>query len=360
MVDVTQEQAMVFAILLATLVLFVWGRWRYDLVALASLLAVYLAGLVPAGQVFSGFAHPAVVTVAAVLVLSRGLLNAGVVDVLARRLARVSTRPEVQVAALTGIVTVSSGFMNNVGALALLMPVAVWMSRQAGRSPAFLLMPMAFGSLLGGLTTLIGTPPNLIIAGYRAEVTGTPFGVFDFTPVGAGVALAGLALIALAGWRWVPERPGQVPAGEVFHLEDYITEMKVTEGSRAVGRQLRELTEQVERERELTVLGLVRGDLHVPSASSSERVQAGDTLIVEADLEEIRYLMDTLGLELAAGGQALRAAAAAGEIEVAEAVIATDSPMVGESAVSLRLRRNFGVNLLAVGRQGQRISGRLA
>lgn len=351
---------MVFAILLATLVLFVWGRWRYDLVALASLLAVYLAGLVPAGQVFSGFAHPAVVTVAAVLVLSRGLLNAGVVDVLARRLARVSTRPEVQVAALTGIVTVSSGFMNNVGALALLMPVAVWMSRQAGRSPAFLLMPMAFGSLLGGLTTLIGTPPNLIIAGYRAEVTGTPFGVFDFTPVGAGVALAGLALIALAGWRWVPERPGQVPAGEVFHLEDYITEMKVTEGSRAVGRQLRELTEQVERERELTVLGLVRGDLHVPSASSSERVQAGDTLIVEADLEEIRYLMDTLGLELAAGGQALRAAAAAGEIEVAEAVIATDSPMVGESAVSLRLRRNFGVNLLAVGRQGQRISGRLA
>jgi Na+/H+ antiporter NhaD/arsenite permease-like protein len=156
---VTFDQMMVFAILLVTLVLFIWGRWRYDIVSLGALLLVFLAGLVPADQVFLGFGHPAVITVVAVLVLSRGLLNAGVVDTLSRYLTKVGSHLTVQVATLTGIVVLCSGFMNNVGALALLMPVAIWMSRQSGRSPSFLLMPLAFGSLIGGLITLIGTPP---------------------------------------------------------------------------------------------------------------------------------------------------------------------------------------------------------
>lgn len=145
----TGDQLIVFGVLAATLVLFIWNRWRYDLVALGALLACALSGVVPAGEVFAGLAHPAVISVAAVLVLSRGLLNAGVVDSVARRLMQVGERPWAQVAALTGIVALSSGFMNNVGALALFMPVAIWMSRQSGRSPSYLLMPLAFGSLLG-------------------------------------------------------------------------------------------------------------------------------------------------------------------------------------------------------------------
>ncbi|MBN2243723.1 MAG: SLC13 family permease, partial [Acidobacteria bacterium] len=145
----TGDQLAVFVILAATLALFVWGRWRYDLVAMAALLLVFLSGLARVDQLFTGFGHPAVVTVAAVLVISRGLLNAGVIDTLSRQLAKVGTRPMAQVAALTAIVIVSSGFMNNVGALALLMPVAIWMSRRSGRSPSLLLMPLAFGSLVG-------------------------------------------------------------------------------------------------------------------------------------------------------------------------------------------------------------------
>jgi len=207
--DLTLDQTVVFVILSATLVLFVWGRWRYDLVAVAALLLVFVAGLVPAKRVFLGFGHPAVITVAAVLVISRGLLNAGVVDTMSRLLTQVGSRPIVQVATLTGIVVLLSGFMNNVGALALLMPVAIWMSRQSGRSPSLLLMPLAFGSLIGGLLTLIGTPPNIIIALYRAE-TGVPaFGMFDFTPVGVGVAVVGLLFISLLGWRLTPVGRGK-------------------------------------------------------------------------------------------------------------------------------------------------------
>ncbi len=194
----TGEQLIVFGVLAATLVLFVWNRWRYDLVALGALLACALTGVVPADEVFSGIGHPAVISVAAVLVLSRGLLNAGVVDSVARRLMQVGERPWAQVAALTGIVALSSGFMNNVGAQALFMPVAIWMSRQSGRSPSYLLMPLAFGSLLGGTLTLIGTPPNLIIAGYRAEAGEAPFGMFAFLPVGAAACC--LSPCLAGGW----------------------------------------------------------------------------------------------------------------------------------------------------------------
>ena len=160
----TTGQLVVFAVLGATLVLFVWNRWRYDLVALSALLVLAIAGYVPTDRVFAGLGHPAVITVAAVLIISSGLREAGVVDMVTRLLARVGNRPWVQVATLTGLVAVCSGFMNNVGALALLMPVAIAMSRRAGRSPSLLLMPLAFGSLLGGMLTMIGTPPNIIIS----------------------------------------------------------------------------------------------------------------------------------------------------------------------------------------------------
>ena len=158
---------------------------------MVALLATGLTGLVPPEAMFSGLSHPAVITVAAVLILSRALLNAGVIDVLARRLTRVGDRPVTQVVTLTGVVALSSGFINNVGALTLFMPVAVWMARHGDRSPSFLLMPLAFGSLLGGTLTLIGTPPNIIIAAYRADHGSAGFGMFDFLPVGSPSRLSG-------------------------------------------------------------------------------------------------------------------------------------------------------------------------
>jgi di/tricarboxylate transporter len=355
----TFDQSVVFAILAGTLVLFVWGRWRYDLVAVAALVLVFIAGLIPAEQVFSGFGHPAVVTVAAVLVLSRGLLNAGVVDTLSRYLARVGTRPIAQVGTLTGIVILCSGFMNNVGALALLMPVAIWMSRQSGRSPSLLLMPLAFGSLLGGLITLIGTPPNIIIALYRAE-TGLPaFGMFDFAPVGAGAAVLGLLFIALLGWRLTPRREGQSAPEELFEIEDYISEVIVPEGAKLVGKTIFHLTSAMEKEGEAIVVGLIRGERHIAAPSWYEVIQAGDILMVEAAPENLKALIDEEGLSLAECKGDCKATLGSDDIRLMEAVITSDSPLPGKTATSLHLRRNFGVNLLAIARRGRRLEQRL-
>ena len=377
----TGEQLIVFGVLAATLVLFVWNRWRYDLVALGALLACALTGVVPADEVFAGIGHPAVISVAAVLVLSRGLLNAGVVDSVARRLMQVGDRPWAQVAALTGIVALSSGFMNNVGALALFMPVAIWMSRQSGRSPSYLLMPLAFGSLLGGTLTLIGTPPNLIIAGYRAEAGEAPFGMFAFLPVGAAVTVAGVLFIALLGWRLVPRRQEQEGNGDLFEISAYLTEVRVPEGCKYAGRTLHALIGAVKEEADVQVIALVRGDERQRMPSTYEVLREGDILLVEADSDSLKALLDVTGVELAAnvdehddGAREERDATEQvveqekarkshksrhGELTLAEAIISPGSILVGTTASGLDLRERHGVNVLAVARQGQRLRQRL-
>jgi len=377
----TGEQLIVFGVLAATLVLFVWNRWRYDLVALAALLACALTGVVPPEEVFAGLGHPAVISVAAVLVLSRGLLNAGVVDSVARRLMQVGERPWAQVAALTGIVALSSGFMNNVGALALFMPVAIWMSRQSGRSPSYLLMPLAFGSLLGGTLTLIGTPPNLIIAGYRAEAGEAPFGMFAFLPVGGAVTVAGVLFITLLGWRLVPRRQEQEGNGDLFEISAYLTEVRVPEGCKYAGRTLHALIGAVQDEADVQVIALIRGDERQRMPSTYEVLREGDILLVEADSDSLKALLDVTGVELAAdveeqenkahdeqeaAEQAVEQEKAEknhksrhGELTLAEAIVSPGSMLVGTSASGLDLRERHGVNVLAVARQGQRLRQRL-
>jgi di/tricarboxylate transporter len=355
----TLDQAIVFGILALTLAMFVWGRWRYDIVSLGALLLVFIAGLVPAGEVFSGFGHPAVITVAAVLVISRGLLNAGVVDGMSRFLARVGSNLTAQVATLTGIVVLCSGFMNNVGALALLMPVAIWVSRQSGRSPSLLLMPLAFGSLIGGLMTLIGTPPNIIIATYRIQTGAPPFGMFDFAPVGAAVAVLGLVFIALVGWRLTPRRESGADSEELFKIKEYITEVRVPDAAKIVGHSLYQLTSEMGKDMTAVVVGLVRGDRYMPAPSWYEVIEGGDILMVEADSEDLKSLIEGLGLELAESKLEHLDALESDEIRIIEAIVTPTSPMTGKTAVSMKLRANFGVNLLAVARQGQRLKSRL-
>lgn len=199
---------LIFGLILLMLVFFIWGKWRYDIVSLVTLLLAGLVGLVPLEGLFAGFAHPAVITVAAVLVVSKGLMNAGVVDFMARHLLKLGDNIMVQMTALVVAVTLSSAFMNNIGALALMMPVAIKMARKNNKSPSIFLMPLAFGSLLGGMTTLVGTPPNIIISTFRADYTGEAFGMFEFLPVGGVVAAAGILFILLIGWRFIPKRAG--------------------------------------------------------------------------------------------------------------------------------------------------------
>ncbi|MFN2372150.1 MAG: SLC13 family permease [Candidatus Krumholzibacteriia bacterium] len=373
----TLPQSAVFGILAAMLAMFLWNRIRYDLVALLGLLAATLAGLVPAQEAFAGFGHPAVVTVAAVLVLSRGLMSAGIVDALARQLIRVGDRPPAQVATLTGLVALSSGFMNNVGALALLMPVAIWMARRADRSPSFLLMPLAFGSLLGGTMTLIGTPPNIIIAAYRRQAGGEPFAMFDFLPVGVLVTLAGVVFIAALGWRLTPRRQAPGGEGELFEISAYLTEVVVPADGRFAGRTVHDLITAVGDEAEVLVVGLVRDGALAEAPSTFTVLRPEDILMVEADSDSLKTLLDRTGLILA---EAVAAAVPKprddasddrnddgnlvprlqhGDLHLLEAIVTPGSPLVGRTAGALDLRERHGVNVLAVARRGRQVRERI-
>lgn len=360
MLGVNTKLLILFIVLVAMLVLFVWNRWRYDIVALVALLVVAVAGLVPPSQVFAGFGHPAVITVAAVLVLSRGLLNAGVVDSLARQLTRVGNQPMIQVATLTGIVALSSGFMNNVGALALLMPVAIWMSRRGGRSPSFLLMPLAFGSLFGGTLTLIGTPPNIIIAAYREQSGALPFCMFDFIPVGAAITMCGIIFISIIGWRLTPQRKEQDSAEDLFEISSYLTELLVPEGCKFAGRTLYDLIAAVRNDADVVVIGLVRTGRRQQMPSTYEVIKENDILLVEADSDSLKTLIDVTGLKLAeASGNEDKEKAREGGPNLVEATVAPGSMLAGKTARSLDLRERYGINVLAVARQGRRLRERL-
>ncbi len=351
------DELIVFATLVGTLVLFIHGRWRYDIVALLALLTLAVLRIVPPAEAFSGFGHPAVVTVAAVLVVGRGMFNSGVVDAIAGAMLRLSTRPTVQVSVMGAIITGCSAFMNNIGALAIFMPVALQMSRKSERSPYYLLMPLAFGSLLGGMITLIGTPPNIIIASYREQATGEAFGMFDFAPVGIGVAIAGGAFISLIGWRFIPKRKGQASREELFEIENYLTEVRVTEKPSVAGMPLGKI--RVFSENNVLVLAIVRGENRLSTPSNLEVIRPGDVLIVEADSESLKALVDTDDFELVADREVGLEMMEDEETRIIEAVITPSSIMQGRTARGLNLRWRSEVVLLAVARQGRRLRARL-
>ena len=401
----TQDPLFVLAILAATMGMFLWGRWRHDMVAAGALLACVLGGLVAPDEAFAGFGHPAVITVACVLVLSRALQTSGAVDALTRRLLPSGAGLVASLAALLGLGALLSGFMNNVGAMALLMPVAMQLAARLELPPGRVLMPLAFGTILGGMTTLIGTPPNLIVSGFRAQQGAGAFGMFDFTPIGLAVTLAGGLFIVLLGWRLVPAR--EKAGTEGFETGAYVTEVRVGPESKAAGMFLREIEARLD-EAGAQVVGLVRNEVRMTAPQSGRKVHAGDILVIEADVEALPEVLSTLGLELEEAGSSSEdeeagAEAAATEADRAEDVDASPAPvykgkpqargsdeeapqetardsdkpspdnelvlmelvvrpeasLINRSARDLALRTRYGLNLLAVSREGTRARARL-
>lgn len=313
------------------------------------------------------------ITVAAVLVISQGLVNGGVVDAVARLLGKVGRNAVLQVITLTLVVALCSGFINNVGALALLMPVAIWMSRQSGRSPSLLLMPLAFGSLLGGTITLIGTPPNIIIASYREAGS---FGLFDFAPVGLAITAVGIVFIGVIGWRLTPKRDDPAGGDKLFSVGEYVTELKVPEESPFAGGTLHNLLTSGGTEKSLVALALIRGEEVSPAPSTFNVLKCGDVLLVEADTESLQEFVEQTGLALAnavndedeegkesepmTSREGTEEQVAAGDVRLTEAVISPSSRLIGRSANRLNLRERYGLNVVAIARQGHRLKRRLA
>jgi di/tricarboxylate transporter len=377
----TFDQTAIVAVLAAALALFISERVRYDLVALAALLAAVLLGLVAPAAAFAGFANDAVITVAAVLVMSHGLARSGAVDAVTVPLLRVATHPVALMAGLCVTGAILSSFMNNVGALALLMPIAVAGARKGGYPAALLLMPLSFATLLGGTMTLIGTPPNLLIAEIAERLRGERFTMFEFAPVGAALTIAGVVFIVAVGWRLLPRgREGAKSPTELFEIGHYVTEARLPAKSPLVGKTIREF-EDASGDRAI-VLGLVHGDTRL-RPSSSYVLQEGDVLLLQAETEALQEYVKSARVDLVAAAPreqpdlpsaeaSVPPAETAAEklkapprpparqlVDTAEAVVTPTSWVQGSTARSLRLRARYDANLIAISRRGRPITTRL-
>lgn len=358
----TDQTIALFALIGVMFVFFVWERWRYDVVAFGGLVAAAMMGLVSPEAVFSGFGHPATVTVAFVLILSQAMSNIGVSDILARLVRPLLKTPSLHVAGLCGVSAILSTFMNNVGALALTLPVALRSADRARLSPSVVMMPLAFAAILGGLLTLIGTPPNIIIAAYRAELTGVPFTMFDFSPVGGVVALMSLVFLATLGWRLLPKRQGHGDARrDLFHIDDYVFEVKVPEDSPLVGKTMAD-AESLMGDINALILRRLRDGMVIPATGRVRPFAVGDIFVVESSPDDLNKLMAALGLVMVQhhddqplGGSLLTDEGST----IMEAVVTPGSRLDGRTAQSIHLRRRHAVTLLAVSRQGQPFRGRL-
>ncbi len=347
----TTDQILLFTLLILVFVFLIWGRWRYDLVAFIALLAALLTGLVPVDEAFYGFGHPATVIIALVLVISRGLSNSGAIEIITRFLVDSTRKLSTHITLMSGLAAGLSALMNNVAALALLMPVDMQAARKAGRSPALSLMPLSFASILGGMITLIGTPPNIIIGEFRGDALGEPYRMFDFAPVGLACAAVGVAYVALIGWRLLPgDRRSADGESDLFDLANYIVEARVAEGSDIIGKRIRELDERAARS-EVEIIGLTRRGRRLPGLARVAEIRAGDVLVLEATPDSLEEALGDMKLEYVGKGS--------GKLEehdllLSEAVVQESSRLAGRSAVSVRLLYRYRVALVGVSRQGRR------
>lgn len=376
----TLDQALSFGLIAVTVALFISNRFRFDLVALFSLLAALALGVVPADKAFSGFSDQVVVLVASALVISAGVGKSTLIGRVVRQAEPFLTTTTRQVAALAFATTVMSAFMKNIGALAILLPIAIQIARRTDTPVSRLLMPMAFGSLIGGVVTLIGTSPNILVSRVRQELTGEPFAMFDFAPVGIGIAVAGL-LFLVVGWRLLPaNRTSPSSAEHAFETDPYLTEVRIGEKSTLLGKTVGDL--EALGEGDVEIVAIVREKRHRYTPAWHWQLFAGDILIVRAEAVALRKLIEEAKLDLRAANDPERDARSSkddkdgkevkdsedkntrGEppkdIAVVEAVVTGASSLIGASARSLRLREHEGLSLLAISRSGEPLAKRLS
>jgi di/tricarboxylate transporter len=353
----TIQQILAFAIVGGMMALFVWGRLRYDLVAVLALLAAVLVGIVPADKAFSGFSDDIVIIVASALLVSAAVAKSGVLEAALNRVAPYIRSTQAQIVVLVTAVTVLSAFVKNIGALAMMIPVAFQMARRTNTPPSRFLMPMAFGSLLGGLVTLVGTSPNIIVSRVRGELTGEPFGMFDFTPVGLGIAAVGVVFLAF-GYRLLPKgRRGGATIDEALDIKDYVTEARVVADSGVVGETVADLHRLAEDE--VKVVAIIRNETRSSRPLPDAVIRQNDLLLLEGEPAALERVVATTRLKLTREHRLPKIEEATDEIGVIEAVVGPTSVLIDQSAERLGLYERFHVNLLAVSRSGERFTERL-
>ncbi|MDG4647471.1 SLC13 family permease [Roseibacterium sp. SDUM158017] len=349
----TQDQTILFALFAGVFALLLWGRFRYDMVAFGALLLAVVLGIVPAERAFAGFGHPAVIVVALVLVVSAGLVRSGAVLLITRTLIDASRGLGAHIAIMGGVAGVLSAFMNNVAALALLMPVDIATARKAGRAPGLSLMPLSFATILGGMATLIGTPPNIIIATFREDALGAPFSMFDFAPVGATAAVAGLVFVALVGWRLIPVRDSGVGGDRIEELKPYIAELRLPADAAFAGQRLHDLEEETAKA-DVALIGVVRDGRRRYGTGRTMKLAPGDVLVIEATPEALEEFRASHGLE---APKAESGADALGNgVALVEMVVPEGARIDGKTVQSVGLAWRQNTTLLGIARAGERIT----
>lgn len=352
----TLPQIFAFSVVGAMMALFVWGRLRYDLVAMLALLAAIATGIVKPGDAFAGFSDDIVIIVASALLVSAAIGRSGAVEAAMGFLAPYSRSEQSQVISLVFIVAVLSAFVKNIGALAMMLPVAFHLARRTNTPPSSLLMPMAFGSLLGGIVTLIGTSPNIIVSRVREELTGQPFTMFDFAPVGLGVAAAGVVFLSL-GYRLLPARKGSTSLDAAIDVEDYTTEARVTHKAMVIGRTLAEL--RALGEGEVTVTAVIRDEQRSARPLPDLILRENDLVVLQGDPDALERVVARANLSLTRNDRPLEGGDPGDEVCVIEAIVTPASPLTGRTVEGVQLYQRYGLNLLAVSRRGERITERL-
>ena len=349
------DQWLSLGIILLMMAAFVWGRYRYDIVAAGTLLIAILLGVVPANKAFSGFSDDIVIIVGSALLVSTAISRSGIMDIAIRRFAPRLQGPRSQLLVLITIVAVLSAFVKNIGALAIMIPVAVQMARKSGISPSMFLMPMSFASLLGGLMTQIGTSPNIIVSRVREEMTGQTFTMFDYTPVGAGLTVAGILFLTLFYWL-LPERVREDAAmHEALKIKNYTTEARVTDKSTATEQTISWLQQPADGEAMITAIINDKGAKRTPLPDMV--VKEGDLLIIEGEQAALDKIVSHGKLELSVH---IHEKEKGKDIGSVEAIVGEHSRLIGLSAKDLSLFHNTGLNLLAVSRRDKRFVERLS
>jgi len=351
------QQILALAIIVAMMALFAWGRLRYDLVAVISLVAAFAAGIVPAEKAFSGFSSDIVIIVASALVLSAAVSRSGIVDLAMSHATFDLSKPRSQIVTLTSSIALLSGFVKNIGTLAMFLPIAFKIARRSNTSPSLLLMPMSFAALLGGLITLVGTSPNIIVSQAREKLLGMPFRMFDFAPVGIGLTVAGIAFLAF-GYRLLPTgRRATASIEAAFNLDAYATEVTVPQDSPLVGQSITDLEKQAEDEIDTALL--IRGGLNKSKPAKNTKIRADDLLILHGEPAALERAVAVGKLVLVRHDKTPSKESASDEIGVMEAVVGNESPLIGRTVSQNQLFDRYDLNLLAVSRRGSRITHRL-
>ncbi len=352
----TQEQIILFSLFGAVFALLLWGKLRYDIIAFSALMIGVVLGVVPTKDAFSGFGHPATLVVALVLVVSAGLVRSGAVFLITRTLVDSTRSLGAHITIMGGIGGVLSAFMNNVAALALLMPVDIQTARKAKRAAGLSLMPLSFATILGGMATLIGTPPNIIIASIREDAVGEPFKMFDFAPVGGLTAIAGLIFIALIGWRLIPQRDdATLNAGD---FAEYIAELTVPEDAKIIGKRLIELEEAADKA-DVAIIGLIRDGKRRYGTSINREIRAGDALVLEAKPDALDEFRSALSLRLSEEAREEKLRADGNGIDIIEVVVPQTSRLVGTTAQAVGLHWRQSSVLMGLSREGRKITSQV-